>query len=244
MANLPMHRLGNSLKAFTKIGVDFRGPFLIKQGRGKAKAKTYLCLFTCLEIRAVHLEIAWGLDTSSFLNAFFRMADRRGMPKLVVSDNGTNFVRANKELKNILLKLDTNKIIEKTSKKCVEWHFNPPLAPHFGEVFEIMIKSAKRAMKSQIGNAEINDENFFTIITSVEHLINSRPLTYQTCNSSDIVPLTPNHFLHGMLGDNFAPEIDRSKTLLKRWKKVQEIVKMFWKRFMKEWIPTQIPRKN
>ena len=201
-------------------------------------------MFTCLEIRAVHLEIAWGLDTSSFLNAFFRMADRRGMPKLVVSDNGTNFVRANKELKNILLKLDTNKIIEKTSKKCVEWHFNPPLAPHFGGVFEIMIKSAKRAMKSQIGNAEINDEEFLTFIMSVEHLVNSGPLTYQTYNSSDIVPLTPNHFLHGMLGDNFAPEIDRSKTLLKRWKKVQEIVKMFWKRFMKEWIPTQIPRKN
>ena len=96
------------------------------------------------------------------------MADRMGMPKLVVSDNGTNFVRANKELKNILLKLDTNKIIEKTFKKFVEWHYNPPSAPHFGGVFEIMIKSAKRAMKSQIGNAEINDGEFFTIITSVE----------------------------------------------------------------------------
>ena len=55
MVNLPMHRLGNSLKAFTKIGVDFGGLFLIKQGRGKARAKRYLCLFTCLEIRAVHL---------------------------------------------------------------------------------------------------------------------------------------------------------------------------------------------
>ena len=73
-------------------------------------------MFTCLEIRAVHLEIAWGLDTSSFLNAFFRMADRRGMPKLVVSDNGTNFVRANKELKNRLIKFNTNKIIEKHPK--------------------------------------------------------------------------------------------------------------------------------
>ena len=58
MANLPMHRLGNSLKAFTKIGVDFGSPFLIKQGRGKASAKRYICLFTCLEINAVHSEIA------------------------------------------------------------------------------------------------------------------------------------------------------------------------------------------
>ena len=54
--------------------------------------KRYLCLFTCAATHAVHLEMAWSLDTDSFLAAFSRMTDRRGIPVEVISDNGTNFV--------------------------------------------------------------------------------------------------------------------------------------------------------
>ena len=54
--------------------------------------------FTCLATRAVHLEMAFALDTDSFLNAFYRMVSRRGKPEEVVSDNGGNFVAADKEL--------------------------------------------------------------------------------------------------------------------------------------------------
>ena len=244
MSNLPKFRLAKSLKAFTNVGVDFAGPFETKQGRGKIRHKRWLCLFTCLEIRAVHLELAFGLDTNSFLNAFFRFASRRGMPSLVISDNGTNFIKANKELKNVIQNLDKNKIIEKTSSKGVEWKFNPPSAPHFGRIFEIMIKAAKRAMNAQIKNAEVTDEELLTIIISVEHILNSRPLTYQTSNEMDLIPLTPNHFLHGVLGDNFAPQIDTEVTLLSRWKLIQNIIKQFWERFLREWVPTQIPRKK
>ena len=70
-------------------------------GRGKRREKRYLCLFTCMTSRAVHLEIAYGLDTDSFLNAFFRMAGRRGLPEAMYSDNGTNFKGADKELKSL-----------------------------------------------------------------------------------------------------------------------------------------------
>ena len=72
MAPLPRPRL-QSLRAFERVGVDYGGPFLTKQGRGKAKAKRYLCLFTCLATRAVHLEMSYSLDTASFINAFTPM---------------------------------------------------------------------------------------------------------------------------------------------------------------------------
>lgn len=66
MAPLPLKRLETSLKAFTKVAVDFGGPFITMQGRGKRRGKRrekrYLCLFTCLTSRAVHLEMAYGLD--------------------------------------------------------------------------------------------------------------------------------------------------------------------------------------
>ena len=110
------------------------------QGRGKC----YLCLFTCLATRAVHLEVAFGLDTDSILNALYRMTSRRGLPEVIYSDNGTNFKSADKELKSLISLLDTNKINESIANKGIMWHFNPPLAPHFGGAHESMIKSAKR----------------------------------------------------------------------------------------------------
>ena len=98
MAPLPKSRLQQPMRAFERVGVDYGGPYLTKQGRGKTRTKRYLCLFTCLTTRAVHLEMAYALDTDSFINAFSRMVARRGTPAFVLSDNGTNFVGAEREL--------------------------------------------------------------------------------------------------------------------------------------------------
>ena len=76
MAPLPLSRLESSFRAFTRTAVDFGGPFITVHGRWKRREKRYLCLFTCLATRAVHLEIAFGLDTDSFLNAFYRMCHK------------------------------------------------------------------------------------------------------------------------------------------------------------------------
>ena len=147
MAPLPLNRLETSLRAFTKVAVDFGGSFITIQGRGRRREKRYLCLFTCLTSRAVHLEIAYGLDVDSFMRAFSRMVDRRGLPEEIISDNGTNFVGANKELLEVTGKLlkDTN-LKSLVTGKGIKWKFNPPYAPHFGGVFETMIKAAKRAV--------------------------------------------------------------------------------------------------
>ena len=104
------------LRAFSKIAVDFAGPFFTIQGRGKARQKRYLYLFTSLLSRAVHLELAFGLDTGAFLNAFYRMVNRRGLPQEVVSDNRGNFVGAEKELRELAKNLDEDKNSEVCGK--------------------------------------------------------------------------------------------------------------------------------
>ena len=142
--SLPVSRLTTSLHAFTKTAVDFGGPFITVQGRGKCRLKRYLCLFTCLATRAVHLEVVFGLDTDSFLNALYRMTSQRGLPEVIYSDNGTNFKSADKKLKSLISLLDTNKINESIANKGIKWHFNPPLAPHFGGVHESMINQRRR----------------------------------------------------------------------------------------------------
>ena len=177
MSPLPQYRTGKSMKAFNLSSVDYAGPFLTKQGRGKSRAKRYLCLFTCMEIRAVHLEISFNLDTDSFLNAFFRFVSRRGLPSEMWSDNGTNFVGGVNELAELGV-FDKDKIVDSTSHLHIKWHFNPPGAPHFNGVHESLVKSAKRAIYSILGNADINDEELLSAITGAEALLNSRPLTY------------------------------------------------------------------
>ena len=246
MAPLPLSRLKTSLRAFSRTAVDFGGPYITVQGRGKSRQKRYLCLFTCLATRAVHLEIAYGLDTSSFLNAFYRMVNRRGLPEEMYSDNATNFKAANKELKALLLQLDEDKIKASTSNKGIVWHFTPPLAPHFGGVHESMIKSAKRSLNAILGNADITDEELMTALTGAEALVNSRPLIYQSANPHDDIPLTPNHFLHGQIGGHFAPSsVDHTQyNLRKRWRRIQELVRHFWHRWLREWIPTLSARKK
>ena len=94
-----------------------------------------MCLFTCLATRAVHLEIAYGLDDDSFLNTLQRMINRRGVLDAIISDNGTNFVAADRELCEIMCK--DPRVKSSISNMGIKWQFNPPYAPHFGGVFEI-----------------------------------------------------------------------------------------------------------
>ena len=117
----PFHRsdFGYHSDLFAQTAVNFGGPFVTIQGRRSRRQKRYLCLFTCLATRAVHLEMAFGLDADSFLNAFYRMVNRRGLPREMLSDNGTNFVAAETELRELVEALDQSKIAQSTANKRV-----------------------------------------------------------------------------------------------------------------------------
>ena len=241
MAPLPDIRFKEPLQAFSRTAIDYAGPFLTKQGRGKVRRKRYLSLFTCLLTRAVHLEVAYGLDTDSFLNSFYRMVNRRGRPEEMLSDNGSNFIGGERELRELVDALDEERIKKSAANRGIKWTFTPPHAPHFGGVHEIMIKSSKRAIYAVMKNAELDDEELTTVFTAAESLINSRPLTYQSASPNDDVPLTPNHFLTGRLGGEFAPSsVDDEITSnpRKRWRRIQEISRHFWSRWIREWLPS------
>ncbi|XP_020915379.1 uncharacterized protein LOC110252867 [Exaiptasia diaphana] len=155
MAPLSRVRLEVTEKPFTNCGTDFAGPFYNMQGRGKARLKRYLCLFVCLQTRCCHLEMAASLETDGFMNAFTRFVARRGWPKLMLSDNGTNYVGAQREIKELVEKINQEKVQRMTSNRIVKWLFNPPGGPHFGGVFEIMIKAAKRAIYAELSGADV-----------------------------------------------------------------------------------------
>ena len=134
MASLPEVRITPLNPPFTFVGVDYFGPFMVTQGR--SHGKRYGCLFTCLSMRAVHIEVAHSLDAESFLCSFIRFISRRSQPSEVCSDNGTNFTAAHSALEEEFEKLRTKSsqstITDCLRKQYIQWHFNPPAANHMG----------------------------------------------------------------------------------------------------------------
>ena len=114
MADLTEEQLVASI-VFANVGVHYFGPFTVKIGR--RNEKRWCCLFTYLTVRAVHIEIVLKLDPDFCLNAIMIMQfiARRGKPVKMISDNGTNFVGAEKELAEYIVAWNKRQIEEHTS---------------------------------------------------------------------------------------------------------------------------------
>ena len=138
--------------------------------------KRWGCIFTCLTTRAVHLELAGGLTTDLFIMALRSFQGRRGDPKTIRSDNGTNFVGADRELAESLTLLNQERITGELAREEITWYFNPPSAPHMGGIFESMVKQVKRAMKTVINNQVLPEETLYTVLVETEAIVNSDPL--------------------------------------------------------------------
>ena len=238
MADLPAYRVTPGKPPFTDVGVDCFGPFHVK--RGRSREKRYGCIFTCMSIRAVHLEKLHSLDTDSFLNAFLRFAARRGTPKTVHSDNGTNFVGGEKELRAAIKRLEESKQTEGFFlNRRIEWQFNPPAASHMGGVWERHIRTCRKVLGSLLRDQVLDDERLDTLLCEVESIVNDRPITAVSDDPTDLEPLTPNHLLK--LGHGHpVPLRDLKATdqYGKRWKHVQFLVEQFWRRWTAEYLPT------
>ncbi len=143
IANLPSYHFAEPLQAFIKTGLDFAGPYEIKVGRARARPKYYILLFTCLQTRAVHLEVTPAMDTNAVVLAFDWFIAYRGC----LSDNWKTFVSKDKKLESWVCNISVqDTIISKHAG--INWHFTPPHGPQHGCVYEIIVKAAKRCLKS------------------------------------------------------------------------------------------------
>ena len=193
MAPLPIERLAVNDRPFSSVGVDYFGPFHVK--RGRVLEKRYGCLFTCLKIRAVHLEISHSLSTESFLMAFSRFCSRRGIPKKVFSDNGSNFVGAEAEIRTYINGWSTKRINDKMLEYNIEWFFNPPECSHRGGLWERMIRSTRRIFRAISNDVVMDDETLHTFMIETERIMNNRPLCALSDSHHDLDVLTPNKIL-------------------------------------------------
>ncbi|XP_027846045.2 uncharacterized protein LOC114126329 [Aphis gossypii] len=241
MGDLPKHRVSPG-RAFLRCGVDFAGPFMVKTSirRNAPKVKSYVSVFICLATRAIHLELVSDLSTDAFIRALNRFFDRRGKSIVIYSDNATNFVGANRKLKEWyqLFHSDENKkrTMDTLSDLGIDWKFIP--SPHFGGLWEAGVKSMKSLLSKVLGESYFTYEELLTIITRAEACLNSRPLTLMSSDPSDMSHLTPGHFL---IGDSLSaiPEVDETNvptSYLSRWRCVSQYSDILWRRWSKEYL--------
>ncbi|CAB4040773.1 PREDICTED: uncharacterized protein LOC107358620, partial [Paramuricea clavata] len=241
MADLPASRVDFPNPPFTLTGVDYFGPITTKAGfRGGRREKRYGVVFTCLQTRAVHLEVAQSLSTDDFLKVFSRFVARRSKPKRMFSDQGTNFVGAEREMRQLVKELCNDVVLKaKLQQEGLDWNFNPPFAPHMGGAWEAMVKLAKRAITATTNGAQLTDDELSTVAAECEAMLNNRPLTYVGSDPDDVEPLTPAHFLAaGQLMPLLPSEIQVDEVSPKRrWLFLQSIMLKIWKRWQKEYLP-------
>ncbi|XP_062704047.1 uncharacterized protein LOC134286450 [Aedes albopictus] len=238
MAPLPEARVTPRIRPFSFVGLDYFGPLLVVQGR--REVKRWVALFTCLTIRAIHLEVVTSLSAECCKMALRRFIARRGAPSEIYSDQGTNFVGVSGELREQVRAVN-QELASTFTNTVTQWRFNPPAAPHMGGSWERMVRSVKCALASLSVERKPNEEVLGTLLVEAESMVNSRPLTYMPLQTSEHAALTPNCFLMlSTSGVNQPPTqlVDDRQTLYTSWFLCQRLLDQFWTRWVKEYLPT------
>ncbi|XP_075263549.1 uncharacterized protein LOC142355193 [Convolutriloba macropyga] len=187
ISDLPSYWFSVKPVGFKEKVVYFFGPFEI-YSQSNTVMKAYCCLFTCLTIRAVHIEVTRNLQKGSCIMAFQLFFSRRGLWEKIHSDNALYFNSTAKNFEEIGF---TNTELQKYAEsKNFTWKFIPPVAPHFGGTWERLIGLSIRLFFNIAGSKKLQEESFSTLIFQVEVLLNSRPPTSVSFDIRDVEGLT------------------------------------------------------
>ncbi|XP_076301681.1 uncharacterized protein LOC143219696 [Lasioglossum baleicum] len=243
MSSLPAARVNSPPRCFSHCGVDYAGPIQVRAsaGRGIKARKAYIALFICLASRAIHLELVGDYSTAAFLNAFDRFCSRRGLPSDMYSDNGTTFTGANNELARAYrAALRDPNFQNKSAHDKISWHFIPPVAPHFGGLWEAGVPSVKHHLRRVLGDPMLSFEEFTTLLCRIEACVNSRPIAPLSDALDDCEPLTPGHFLIGSaLTTSPEPSVlHLNENRLSRWQLVRHKIEHFWRLWQSDYVNT------
>lgn len=173
---LPPERVQKSLN-FQNTGVDYFGPLILKNNK-----KVWVCLFTCMVVRAIHMEVVESLSTDAFIEVLRKFMARRGKPLNIFSDNGKQFVLAKKLLtsnqsKNPIHSEDYRNFLEKNS---INWTFITERAPWKGGFYERLIGVVKNHLRRVLSKSSFVLSKFQCIIAEIEFIVNCK-LTNKFC---------------------------------------------------------------
>ncbi|MCP3664586.1 MAG: transposase family protein, partial [Gammaproteobacteria bacterium] len=172
MPSLPENRT-TKRSPFSSTGMDYLGPIYIRefQAEGQQK-KVWICLFTCLTVRAVHLELVADLTADQFLMCLRRFIARRSKPMEMISDNAPQFKLADSAVSKIWGELIADpQIVSYVSSQGIKWRFIPEFSPWMGGFYERLNTEIKKALKkSTVSRPCLTYIQLQTLLTEIEPL--------------------------------------------------------------------------
>ena len=247
-SEFPNFVLSDSSPPFTHVGVDYLGPLFVKDDRS---SKNWICLLTCLNVRAIHLELISDMTTDKFLLCIRRFIARRGTPSLIISDNASNFKLGNSVIsriwKHVVRSVDIQSYVADTG---ITWKFITEMAPWKGGFYERLVGLTKRSLRKALGHSSVTSAELVTLLMEVEAVINSRPLTYIDSDVNSGQTITPSHFL-SLNQKTGCPDfdvdnndfVDSGTRLMLMWKSAQNQLNQFWKIWSNEYLQVLRERK-
>ena len=189
ITNLPKHRV-NFIEPFKYTGIDYTGHVWVRDEKGAQKM--YLLIFTCLNIRAIHIELVKDMSTHSFILALVRFTNNFGIPTHIYSDNAKSFVAGCNLIREVF---SCSEYKEKFDVYDIQ-HIRIPLySAWVGSTWERLIRVVKSSIYKTIGRSRISYFDLLTVISDIQHAINERPLTYRCSDDLSPEAITPNAFL-------------------------------------------------
>ncbi|MCP3663039.1 MAG: DDE-type integrase/transposase/recombinase [Gammaproteobacteria bacterium] len=247
MAPLPKARVSRA-RPFQFIGLDYTGPLYIKLNG--ERLKVWICLFTCYVVRAVHLDIVMDLSAVEFLNCLRRFIARRGLPEKITSDNAATFKLVCSTMDKAWRQIFTDdSLTSYCNSNAIQWNFITELSPWQGGMYERLIGLTKNSLKKAVGRRQLDYSQLSTLLTEVEGVLNSRPLTFLYSDLDSNQMLRPIDFLnpHGMIGsptfsddhtdpDWTPPSLNSCANLLRFWTTSQTELDQFWTLWQQEYL--------
>lgn len=238
---LPSERV-NLIRPFQASSCDCFGPFKIKHG-GRKTSKRWVLLINCMATRAIHLLPLKDMSSSTVINALIKFHNLFPGLEVMYSDNGTNFKGASKEIKEAVKAWNKKQINDSLLVRGIEWKWSPPHAPHYGGVWERLVRSAKRHLKFIFEKEELDVDTFETALTTTAAVLNTRPLTHASPDINDMQTLSPANFLYPYTithsSTTILPPIPADgDTLRGAWRDVRRLTEEFKSRFAREYLST------
>ncbi|KIH60849.1 Tas retrotransposon peptidase A16 [Ancylostoma duodenale] len=245
-AHHPQERVKQPAHPFSNSAVDYLGPFNIENHPNTAKV--WIALFTCLNTRAIYVDIASSLSAICFLQILRRFIATNGTPRWLLSDNAPAFVTVSNAMSS-LTKKEEQDVIDYCATHNMRFKFVAALAPWQGGVYERMIGIFKTSFKAAVRNRTLDFDEFFTLTKECEAIVNCRPLTYMYSDIDSGFPLRPIDFLrpHSIIGpprlaiedqdDNeWKPQETQQDLLQDQWNSTFTLLNRFWQRWHEEYL--------
>lgn len=209
---------------------------MVKVGRRSEKRRGII--FKFLTTWCIHLDLLTSLDPEAFLLALRRFIAQRGTPFEVLSDQGTNFRGADKELKEVFAAMESE-LQEQLAGKKIKFCFNPPASPHFGGVWERDIQSVNKSLQVVIGAQVLQEEVLLALFVEVEGILNAKPLGHASSDVAYPDTVTPSTLLMGRWDASLPQVAYAPDTLTRRcWRHCQMMEDHFWTQFIRNYLPT------